>query len=109
MKTRIIVKTQFTAIHHWPECPHDEVYYLQDPHRHIFHVTMKWKVDHDDRDKEFIMMKNKVDEFLRSHWHNKFVGKLSCEMMARRLVELFDADYVSVFEDNENGAEVERD
>ena len=31
---------------------------------------------------------------------------MSCEMIARELYEGFDLEYCSVFEDNENGAEI---
>ena len=102
---KIVIKTQFTAIHQWSDCPHKEVSFLRNPHRHIFHVTMKWKVTHNDRDKEFIVMKNRVNTFIRNNWDRNFLGNMSCEMMAETLSATFNADFVSVFEDNENGAE----
>jgi len=108
MNLYIVIKTTFSAVHHWPECPHEDVYYLRAPHRHLFYVTMKWKVDHDNRDKEFITMKKSVDKFLKDNWEGRFLGRKSCEMMGKKLLDLFDADFVSVFEDNENGAEVYR-
>ena len=104
----IVIKTQFPATHCWPDCPYPEVSYLRNPHRHLFYVTMKWKVTHDNRDKEFIMMKNKINHFIRESWYNQFIGSTSCEMLARQLANKFDADFVSVFEDNENGAEYAR-
>lgn len=100
----VVIKTQFSGRHNYPGAP-KEVEYLELIHRHMFYVTMKWKVTHDNRDKEFIMMKNKVNHFLRDNWENRYLGNRSCEMLAKRLANLFDADFVSVFEDNENGAE----
>jgi hypothetical protein len=32
--------------------------------------------------------------------------ELSCEMLAKEILKEFDCVYVSVFEDNENGAEI---
>ena len=33
-------------------------------------------------------------------------GAMSCEMLAKEILKEFDCVYVSVFEDNENGAEI---
>ena len=106
MKTYIIIKTQFSAIHHWPECPLESVDFLKHPHRHIFYITVKKQVYHDDRQIEFIDFKNKINKFIYSNWEEKFLGKMSCEMIAKKLIQVFNVDFVSVFEDNENGAEV---
>lgn len=106
MKTYIVIKTQFSATHYWPECPLESVNYLKYPHRHVFHVTIKKQVHHDDRQIEFIDFKNRINEFIYSNWQNQFLKKMSCEMIAKKLIEVFEADFVSVFEDNENGAEV---
>lgn len=106
MKTYIVIKTSFEAIHYWPECPFDSVAFLRQKHRHIFHVELKWLVSHQDRDKEFIIMKRKVNEFIRKNWDGQDLERRSCEMMATDLLAQFNANFVSVFEDNENGAEV---
>lgn len=101
----IVIKTEFEAIHCWPDCPFDDVDFLRYPHRHVFHVTVKWKVQHDDRDKEFIMMKRQVEQYLKILGNN--IGSLSCEQLADKIHWVFpDSTFVSVFEDNENGAEV---
>ena len=42
------------------------------------------------------------DEDMRCHNFKS----MSCEMIARELYEGFDLEYCSVFEDNENGAEI---
>jgi len=72
----------------------------------MFHVELKWKVSHNDRDKEFIVMKRKVERYVEERWKGKDLGRLSCEMMAEELLKEFGAVKVSVFEDGENGAEV---
>ncbi len=109
MKTLVVIRTTFSATHNWPECPIEEVDYLRYEHRHTFYVTMKWSVGHDDRAIEFIMQKNVVDAELQRHYDGRNLGRRSCEMIAKELMAEFDADFVSVFEDDENGAEVYRE
>lgn len=109
MTKYIIIQTQFEAVHCWPECPFDDVAFLKNKHRHIFHVTMKIKVNHNDRDVEFIQAKRELTSWLRTFWEGRDLEKMSCEDMAETLINEFD-DWpifsVSVFEDNENGAEI---
>lgn len=108
IKTLIVVKSQFEGIHSWDNCPHEDVKFLRWPHRHIFHVTMKVEVSHDDRELEFIRVKRKLNQFLKSF--DTDLGSTSCEMLAKQIgmffVPIFPVEMVSVFEDNENGAEV---
>ena len=52
-----------------------------------------------------------IEEYLRSKYYKEdyrshFFGAKSCEMLATEILDLFGCCYVSVFEDNENGAEV---
>lgn len=107
--TNIHVKTTFEAFHNWPTAP-EAVIFLQNPHRHLFYVNVKVFVSHDDRDVEFFMLKKEVDTFLY-RWQGESLGPMSCEMMATQLLEFFvangyDCFYTSVYEDDENGAEV---
>jgi len=103
----IVIKTQFEAIHKWEDCPIEQVYYLRYPHRHVFHIIMKWKVNHDDRDKEFIFMKQQVNLYIHETFNEKNLGNMSCEQISDALKKVFPAVcFISVFEDNENGVEV---
>lgn len=108
MKTFVVIKTTFAATHNWPDCDIEGVLYLKHEHRHLFYVTMKWAVNHADREIEFIQQKMKVDNFIKILYTDKFLKGKSCEMMAKELLLSFEANYVSVFEDNENGAEVHK-
>lgn len=103
-KTLVVIRTSFSALHCWPDCPIEEVSYLKNLHRHTFHVEMRWEVKHDNREIEFIAKKNEVNLFLQEYWNSKNLKSMSCEMMAKELARLFFANYVSVFEDNENGS-----
>lgn len=106
MRTQIIITFQFSAIHAWPGCDVPSVPYLKYPHRHVFHVEMKKKVTHTDRDVEFIDFKEQVLRWVGSNWEGKDLGSMSCEEMAGFLKDLFLCSYVKVMEDGENGAEV---
>lgn len=110
-KTLIVVKSQFEGIHSWPDCPYDDVSFLRHPHRHIFHVTLKMEVTHDDRELEFIQVKRILEDLLSRNYNRKNLYNLSCEMMSKNIGMHFigmglKVHVVSVFEDNENGAEV---
>jgi hypothetical protein len=105
MKTRIVIKLQVEGLHHWPTCNIEEVNFLKNPHRHIFYITCKKEVTHDDRDIEIIMFKRKIHEHITNKWKGDF-GSMSCEMIAKYLLNEFGLFYCEVLEDNENGAEV---
>jgi len=116
LTTYIVVSTSFVGLHAWNDCDIEEVGFLRNLHRHIFHVTVKWKVKGDNRELEFFVCKERVDLFIHSRWpyvqeagYGRFLGGRSCEMIAKEIMEGVNADFVSVFEDNENGAEVQKD
>lgn len=110
MKTFIYVTAEFTALHCWADCPIEQVEFLKNPHRHKFFVRIKTRVLHDDREKEFFVLKNVLIVHLNLNYQNKNLGSMSCEMMAKEIGTLWkDIVAVEVWEDNENGAEVEFD
>lgn len=105
----IIIKTRFTAVHCWPNCPFKDVAYLRDKHRHLFYVTCKASCCHDDRDIEFIRYKRTIDTYLHKYYEGKDLGSKSCEMLCKEFLNQFpELNYVKVEEDGENGAEVYR-
>lgn len=113
LQTNIVVTLQVEGLHCWPAARKEfpEVGYLSDPHRHIFHITAKKRVRHNDRDIEIIMFKKDMLSHIKRQWWDKEYcthefGPLSCEMLAKYLLETFSLDYCQVLEDNENGAEV---
>lgn len=105
MKKFIIVKTQFSALHCWPDCPIKEVDYLKNTHRHLFYVELSWEVTK-DRQIEFIQQKSQVDDWISIFLKEQDLGSTSCEMIAERLLNQFKAFDVSVLEDNENGCQI---
>lgn len=106
VKTTIWIRTQFEALHAWPKAP-DDVAFLRSPHRHMFHVRIGMEVAHKDRAIEFFQFKEKVEGYLRGKYEGMSTNK-SCEMIAQELFEAYDASFVEVSEDGENGAIVER-
>ena len=106
---RIVVKLQTEGIHYWAGCDIDEVRFLKDPHRHIFHIRVEQEVTHEDRDIEIIEFKRDIetainDEFWDDNFRCNYFFDMSCESIAKWIKIRFNADLVEVLEDNENGA-----
>jgi hypothetical protein len=113
----IEVSYQKEGIHKYPAAAEDpklatgdwdDVSFLANPHRHMFHFNVRLEVEHNDRDVEFIQFKRWLERLytqgtLQLDYH-------SCEMMAEELIEQIMQHYpnrdieVRVFEDGENGA-----
>lgn len=107
--TEVYCTLQVEGLHHWPGCHIDEVSYLQDKHRHVFHIKAYKKVGHDDRDVEFIQLKHKIlshfyDGYFDSHFKLFDFENMSCEMIAKELIAKFNLSRCQVSEDGENGA-----
>lgn len=122
--TTIWVTTRFSAIHYWPNPP-VEVSFLAQPHRHEFHVKLEAQVFHGDRELEFFIVKNWLNNYVSS-WVNNGAYTHSCEQFADEILDAFvqvfpatkfDRSFpapvsckrfvsVTVSEDGENGATV---
>jgi len=106
-KKFIFITFQKEGIHKYPDAP-DEVAFLRNDHRHMFHFRVELEVFHDDRDVEFIMLKREL-EGLYSDSILELDYK-SCEMMAEDLRNYIVKTYegrdmvITVSEDGENGA-----
>lgn len=116
MQTSIFCRTKFEGVHCYPGAP-DEVAYLRQPHRHVFGIEVTISVYGDNRELEFIMLKHKVDAWIRKHLNVLGVWEmetLSCEQVAKRLITYLRSMYcddmqkrqiiVQIDEDGENGA-----
>jgi hypothetical protein len=112
MNTQIYVTTDFVGYHNWPTAP-DSVAFLRSLHRHRFEVKVVFNVGHDDRDLEFFLVKQAVNEIIGNsllpELHRQ--RSLSCEQMAVLLLSLVKVRYLTVVsveisEDGENGAVV---
>lgn len=110
-QTSITVSTSFEGFHKYTGAP-EEVSYLRDLHRHVFGVKVKMEVFHDDREVEFIMVKHRLDDFVKQLplAEKARESTMSCEMAAHAIIEFLTSCYgknrtisVSVDEDGENG------
>jgi hypothetical protein len=109
IKTEVYCSLSFEGTHNWPNCPYEDVKFLRDPHRHIFHVKAYKEVTHADRDIEFIRLKREIQQYLyqeyfvaKENYH--ILGAKSCEMIALELISKFKLSKCDVSEDLENGA-----
>lgn len=59
-KTVVFCTLQIDGTHYWKDCPIEEVSFLRNNHRHMFHIKAYKEVFHDDRDVEFIWLKRKM-------------------------------------------------
>ena len=101
-------------MHRWKDAP-EEVSFLKNYHRHMFHIRFEVEVTEEDREIEFIMLKRELDRVV----HILFVGtkhEASCEFFAKWIVDFMTrknalcegrAARCEVSEDGENGAAVE--
>lgn len=108
------VQTTFTATHRWEDAP-ESVEFLQDAHRHEFHVKALIEQFHDDRDVEYIQVKRKIDSYLEKEYDQQDLDEMSCEMIANDIISFIKMEIedsinrfvqVEVLEDGENGAVV---
>lgn len=111
MRANVLARTQFEGFHYWADAP-DEVAFLRQLHRHMFHVEVVIPVEHDDRDIEIILLKRTLDEYCSSLTEKIKTEGWSCERIASTLALMlankynFDSCVVQVLEDNENGGTV---
>lgn len=112
METAIIVTFRVEGFHQWKDAKKysDEVEFLSNQHRHVFHFKMWKSVEEDDREIEIILFKRKAIKTIKDEWGIPAqFGNLSCEQIGKILVEKLELDSCEVLEDGENGALVWRE
>ena len=115
-KLGIIITFELPGTHYFPmaNALFPKVGYLANVHRHIFRFKCYINVSHANRDKEFICFKNYIINTIKTNWPCDDNGDIkfktsSCEQIGIDLLELIPAlEKVEVWEDNENGAIIEK-
>lgn len=122
MKTKkwIFVTFQKEGVHCYPKAARDpslathdwdDVSFLSQPHRHIFHFKIQIEVFHNDRCLEFIQVKRQFEKWLSDG--TMLLNNKSCEMLSDDLYNLACVKWpardmiIEVSEDGENGSIIE--
>ena len=104
----VITKNLIEGYHKWSDAPYP-VEFLRNKHRHVFHVRCWFEVSHHDREIEIIMRQWDIEKFLKENFGEVCeFGGMSCEAIARMIMQKFDAAQVEVLEDGDGGALVRR-
>lgn len=120
MKIFIKVRNRFYAIHNWATCPHQDVLFLKNIHRHEFFVYVKVEVGHSNRDIEFLQLQCDIDATINTLYQKSNLLKntyllesKSCEMIANDIYKMLKDKYnivsIEIGEDGENFGIIERD
>lgn len=107
-----VVRWQFEAWHRWPGVDLDgERGYLGHSHRHMFHVELGVSTTHNEREIEFhnLLDLGKASQVARIHQRSDMSCETMCDAIGLdiRMVYPERRVKVSVFEDNEVGAQMQ--
>lgn len=111
---KVLTTFRLVGFHNWPGAL-PPVAYLAQRHRHVFTVKVEAGVGHGDRQIEFHMLKRETQEICRLVFNQNEHGEFefsdrSCEHIAEMILKNSRGAVraVEVWEDDENGARVER-
>ena len=95
IKQYVEIKTDFDALHHWPECPFEDVQFLKNLHRHKIYVVVKIKTS-EDRQIEFFQLKYEVEEYVDELFGKdklKNLGRMSMEEISTKIINKLTEKY----------------
>lgn len=96
----VFITIRFAAFHRYPDAP-EEVAFLRNGHRHLFHVKV-WFEEMKEREHEFFIEKERVKQWIEQKIDRNDAG--SCEKIAQVIAQMdSDITRVEVSEDGENG------
>ena len=114
MKTGTFIQVQLKVegLHNFPEVKEvfgEEVEYLRHLHRHNFGIRCVEAVERDNREDEFILLKRSVKKYLIDEFYDEVYKccnfeAMSCEMIAKQILQHFNFESVEVDEDGENSS-----
>lgn len=110
---KVFVTTQFEGMHRWKDAP-EQVDFLRNYHRHMFHVRLEVEVVEEDREIEFILLKRELNNQIERLFKDVLLD-YSCEAIAKMIIIYMQEQNIcqnrrvlcEVSEDGENGAIVE--
>jgi hypothetical protein len=118
MNKHIMVQLKVPGFHGWPEAP-ERLHFLRHPHRHMFTFKAYARVKHHDRQLEFFEQQVVMRDWLEASYpkwtiddpsYGYHFGRRSCEQLAEEFLKANQwAVACEVWEDDENGACVERE
>lgn len=104
MKRYVDTYNTIEGYHFYPDAP-EFCNYLSNRHRHIFVIKCQFAVNHNEREIEINNQQHKIDEYLRKKYGPVCeFGPMSCESIAEEILTQFNAEKVTVLEDNYGGA-----
>lgn len=105
MITQVWITSRFEAFHKYPDAP-NEVKFLRNSHRHVFHVQLSVYTEK-SREVEFFLLRKDLDRIVRP-LNKQNLDSLSCEgiavLIATKLAFKYSLASITVSEDGENGA-----
>jgi len=113
MRTEVIVTIYVQGFHYWEDA-RDTVQFLKDKHFHNFRIVVYKGVDELDREIEFFEFAEKLRSFISRRFpvsSSSVVtgldfGTMSCEQIAKVLVEEMQLNSCEVWEDELFGSKV---
>ena len=114
-ETWVYIKTDFIALHMWPDCNIEKVRWLRNQHRHKIYVKVHIRIKEHDREIEFFVLKDKVDTIIERLYGTEKTKELNnksmemlCADIRQELMKEYKYKYIdmkiSCSEDNEVGA-----
>lgn len=107
MKTYVKTCNEIAGIHYWSDAQHP-VDFLKHPHRHIFQIIAYFEVEDPDREIEIFVRQNQIKKYLERKYKRLdglcHFGGMSCEMIAKEILDAFEAAACEVNEDGKGGA-----
>lgn len=111
MKATVIIQFEIEGFHYYPNAP-ERVGFLSQMHRHTFIVKAGYSVEDLNREKEIFIEREYILEYLTESYGSPCLfGEMSCEMIAREILEYAETDgmiWCEVWEENTGGARVEK-
>lgn len=107
MKTFVMTHIEVEGMHFYPNAP-KAVEFLKYPHRHLFTIKAEFEVTDLDREIEIFMKETEIKYWLHLTYGTPCIfNMMSCEMIAKEILEEFGASKVIVLEDGKGGGKVE--